>query len=271
MDELKQRIKRHIRRQYVIVVLSGAGAGKTTMTAAIGQAFKACRPDYVIAVDAVPGFGALAGRIDENPPGDYAALLKESDVQGYRDVREYLGQDKSVGLDVLAGDRASDRPRPLTLSMYDGVLNMLRRSHNVIIVDCGDDLEHPVMPAVLRSANMLVLVSGLTADTSVPVGRSINWLKAAGYHRLVSRSMVILNDNRGNGTTESRRVLAERFARAGAIVEGMPYDPFLSKGGIVDINNELKKTTRLRLYEITAKLADYYMPDADRPARPTRG
>lgn len=263
--ELQERMRRHIRKQYVIGVVSGkGGVGKTTMTACIGAVFRECRPDNVVAVDAAPGFGTLAGRIDESPPGDYSAVLNDTDVQGYADIREHLGQN-SLGLDVLAGNRASDQPRPLVASMFSGVLARLRRTHTVIVVDTSDDLEHPVMKAVLDSCDTLVFVSGLTADTSLPVTRAIDLLRSMGYHELVSRSMVVLNDSRDKYDSESRAYLTERFQQSGATVEFMPYDPFLAKGGIIDTQNELKKKTRLRLFEITAALADKYIPDADRP------
>ncbi len=194
--ELQARIRRHIRKQYVIGVVSGkGGVGKTTMTACVGAVFRECRPENVVAIDAAPGFGTLAGRIDESPPGDYAAVLNDTDVQGYADIREHLGQN-SIGLDVLAGNRASDQPRPLVPSMFTGVLSRLRRTHTVIVVDTSDDLEHPVMKAVLDACDTLVFVSGLTADASLPVTRAIDLLRSMGYHELVSRSMVILNDSR---------------------------------------------------------------------------
>jgi MinD-like ATPase involved in chromosome partitioning or flagellar assembly len=206
----------------------------------------------------------LAGRIDEAPPGDYAAVLNDTDVQGYADIREHLGQN-TLGLDVLAGNRASDQPRPLVPSMFTGVLSRLRRTHNVIVVDTSDDLEHPVMKAVFDACDTLVFVSGLTADTSLPVTRSIDLLRAMGYHELVSRSMVILNDSRNKYDHDARAYLTERFGQSGATVEFMPYDPHLAKGGIIDTQHELQKKTRLRLFEITAALADKYVPDADRP------
>ena len=263
--ELRERIRRHIRKQYVIALVSGkGGVGKTTMTACIGGVFRECRPENVVAIDAAPGFGTLAGRIDEAPTGDYAAVLNDTDVQGYADIREHLGQN-SVGLDVLAGNRASDQPRPLVPAMFHGVLSRLRRTHNVIVVDTSDDLEHPIMKAVLDSCNTLVFVSGLTADTSLPVTRSIDLLRSMGYHELVSRSMVILNDSRNGYDKDARHYLTERFVQSGATVEFMPYDPHLAKGGIIDTANELHKKTRLRLFEITAALADKYTPDTDRP------
>ncbi len=263
--ELRERIRRHIRKQYVIGFVSGkGGVGKTTMTASVGAVFRECRPENVVAIDAAPGFGTLAGRIDEAPPGDYSAVLNDTDVQGYADIREHLGQNQ-IGLDVLAGNRASDQPRPLVPAMFSGVLSRLRRTHNVILVDTADDLEHPVMKAVFDACDTLVFVSGLTADTSLPVTRSIDLLRSLGYHELVSRSMVILNDSRNNYDSDARKYLTERFSQSGASVEFMPYDPHLAKGGIIDAQHELQKKTRLRLFEITATLADKYIPDADRP------
>jgi MinD-like ATPase involved in chromosome partitioning or flagellar assembly len=263
--ELRERIRRHIRKQFVIAFVSGkGGVGKTTMTACIGGVFRECRPENVVAIDAAPGFGTLAGRIDEAPPGDYGAVLNDTDVQGYADIREHLGQN-SIGLDVLSGNRASDQPRPLLPGMFAGVLSRLRRTHNVILVDTSDDLEHPVMQAVYGSCDALVFVSGLTADTSLPVTRAIDLLRAMGYHELVSRSMVIINDSRNRYDKDAADYLAERFGQSGATVEFMPYDPHLAKGGIIDTANELQKKTRLRLFEITAALADKYVPDADRP------
>jgi MinD-like ATPase involved in chromosome partitioning or flagellar assembly len=263
--ELKERIRRHIRKQFVIGVVSGkGGVGKTTLTACIGAVFRECRPENVVDVDAAPGFGTLAGRIDEAPPGDYAAVLNDTDVQGYADIREHLGQN-AVGLDVLAGNRASDQPRPLVPSMFAGVLSRLRRTHTVIVVDTSDDLEHPVMKAVLDGCDTLVFVAGLTADASLPVTRSIDLLRSMGHHELVSRSMVILNDSRNRYDADARDYLTERFAQSGATVEFMPYDPHLATGGIIDTRHEVHKKARLRLFEITAAIADKYVPDADRP------
>ena len=76
--------------------------------------------------------------------------------------------------------------------------------------------------------------------------------------------MVILNDSRNNDGTDARAYLTERFSQSGATVEFMPYDPHLAKGGIIDVQNEVKKKARLRLFEITAGLADKYVPDTER-------
>ena len=262
--DLRGRIRRHIRRQYVITVVSGkGGVGVTTMAACIGGVFRECRPENVIAIDAVPGFGTLADRIDENPPGDYTAIINDTDVQGYADIREHLGQN-TVGLDVLAGNRTSDEPRPLVPAMFSGVLSRLRRTHNVMVVDTAPDFEHDVIKPVLENTDALVFVSGITADRSRPVLRAIDYLNSQGYHELVSRSTVIINHTDGAFDKEALAYLTERFTKVGATVEVMPFDPHLAQGGIIDTVNELKKKSRLRLFEITAALADKYVPEAER-------
>lgn len=262
---LRERIRRHIRRQYVIGVVSGkGGVGKTTMAACIGAVFRECRPDHVVAVDAVPGFGTLAGRIDEAAPGDYTAVLDDVDMQSYADIREHLGQN-AVGLDVLAGDRHSDQARPLTPAMFDGVLARLRRTHTVIVADTADDFDHPSMGAVLSACDTVVFVAGLTPDTSSPITRAIDLLRAMGHHDLVSRSVVVLNDSRDARDEEARAYLTERFRQCGADVEFMPFDAHLAKGGIIDTVNELGAASRIRLLEIAAGLADKFSPDTDRP------
>lgn len=265
--ELRGRIRRHIRRQYVITLVSGkGGVGVTAMTASLGGVFRECRPENVIAIDAVPGFGTLADRIDESPPGDYTAVLNDTDVQGYADVREHLGQN-TVGLDVLAGNRTSDQPRPLVASMFTGVLSRLRRTHNVILVDTAPDFEQPVMKAVLENTDTLVLVSGITADESRPVLRAIDYLGSQGYHELVSNSTVIINHHTVAEGKDAVAYLREKFEKTGATVEVMHFDPHLAKGGIVDTVNELKKPTRLRLFEIAAGIADKYVPETERFAQ----
>ncbi|SKO34775.1 Conserved membrane protein of uncharacterised function [Mycobacteroides abscessus subsp. abscessus] len=269
-DKLEARIKRDIRRRYVIAVVAPSGAGATTLTAAIGETFKICRPKNVLAIDADPGFGTLALRVAETARGDIASLLKESDVENHSDMKPSLTVSEETGLEALAGDRNDAPGRVLTPEMFSQVMRLVARTavHEVILVDCGNDLEHPVMGAVLHEADMLVLVSGLTADSAVPVSRAIEWLKNAGYNHLVSRSMVIINDWRGDGNKDNRAKLKERFVRTtgSKAVEDMGFDPYLARGGIIDVKHELDKGTRLRLHEITAKLADLYVPEAGRPA-----
>lgn len=263
MDELVRHIKRTIKDRYVIGVLGTSG--KTTLTAALGQTFNMNRNEPVIAVDAAPGFGLLANRIFEEPPGDIGTLLSDGNVQGYKHVKVHLGVDEESGLEVLAGHRYSYPRRPLTSEMFQGVMGLLSRSgHEVVLVDCGADLEHPVMPAVLHSIDQLVLVSGVTVDQAKVVERSITWLKAANYHNLVARALIILNDNRGAATSDDLKRLRDRFAAGNNKVVQMPFDQHLSRGGIIDVRNQVakgKNSTYVRLHEIAATLADFYIPD----------
>ena len=48
-----------------------------------------------------------------------------------------------------------------------------------------------------------------------------------GYHDLVSRSMVVLNDSRNGYDSDARAYLTERFTQSGATVEFMPLTRIL--------------------------------------------
>lgn len=145
-------------------------------------------------------------------------------------------------------------------------LTVLLRRDLGLLVTIGVPGGEPTK-AVLQSTDTLVFVSGITADRSRPVLRAVDYLRAQGYHELVSRSTVILNHTDSITDKDALAYLTERFTKVGAIVEAMPFDPHLAKGGIIDTVHELNKKSRLRLFEITAGLADKYVPDAERAAQ----
>ena len=147
--------------------------------------------------------------------------------------------------------------------MFTAALARLRRSHTVLVVDTGDDLAHPVTRAVFDICDTLVFVSGLTPDTSLPVSRTIDMMRAMGYHEMVSRSTIILNDRGHKRDSGARDYLTRGYTESGLTVEFMPYDRHLAQGGLIDIRYGLQKKTRLRLFEIAAAIADKYSLELD--------
>lgn len=260
---LRDQIRQRMHKNLLIGVVSGkGGVGKTTMTACIGGIFRECRSDNVVAIDATPGFGTLADRIDPGSPDGYTEIITKSDFRGYTDIREHLGHN-NIGLDVLSGNQTSDQPRPLVPSMLNKALARLRRTHQVVLIDTSDNLEHPVMKAVFNSCDALIFVSGLTGDTALPVARSIDLLRSMDYDDLVARSMVILNNSRNHASPSARRYLTDLFTEAEIRAEYMPYDSHLAKGRNIDTRNELHPQSRLRLFEIAATLADQHVRKAE--------
>ncbi|WP_046320350.1 MinD/ParA family protein [Mycobacterium sp. UM_Kg1] len=261
---LRDQIRHSMPQHLVIGVVSGkGGVGKTTLTACIGGIIRECLSDNVVAIDAAPGFGTLADRIDSSAPDGYTDIISKTAVAGYTDIREHLGQN-NIGLDVLSGNQTSDQPRPLVPSMLNDALDRLCRTHQIVLIDTADNLEHPVMRAVFDSCDALLFVSGLTGDTAMPVARSIDLLRAMDYNDLLSRSMVILNNSRKHATENARHYLIDLFTEAEIHAEYMPYDPHLAKGGIIDTQFALSSQSRLRLFEITAALAQQNVRRADR-------
>lgn len=263
--ELRGQVRQQLRKHFVIGVLSGkGGVGKTTLTASIGGMFREHRPDNVVAIDAAPGFGTLAARIDPAAPDGYPDIINRTEVRGYTDIRGHLGEN-GIGLDVLAGNPTSDQPRPLVSVMLREVLARLERTHQIILIDTADNLEHPVMKSVLDACDALVFVSGLTRDTSLPVARSIDLLHSMDYHELVSRSTVVLNDSRNHYDPRARSYLTDLFTESEIGVGYLPYDPHLAEGGIIDTPGKLRGETRFRLLQITAALTEQHARGGEQP------
>jgi len=80
---------------YKIAVLSlKGGVGKTTTTVGLGSTFAALRGDHVVAVDANPDRGTLAGRIPSQTAATVRDLLNDAEnVHWYSDVRAFTSQE----------------------------------------------------------------------------------------------------------------------------------------------------------------------------------
>ena len=45
----------------------------------------------------------------------------------------------------------------------------------------------------------------------------------------------------------------------------MPFDPYLRPGGVIDVDNELRRGTRRRFEEIAAAIAEHFVTTTDGP------
>jgi len=45
----------------------------------------------------------------------------------------------------------------------------------------------------------------------------------------------------------------------------VPFDPRLRPGGVIDVDNEIARTTRRRLMEIGAAIAEHFVATTDGP------
>jgi len=118
---------------------------------------------------------------------------------------------------------------------------------------------------VLRDLDALLVVSSPWVDAASAAGQTMEWLANRGYTGLLHRTVVVLNDSDGHADKRTRSALSEQFARRGQVVIEVPFDAHLRPGGVIDVDNELHRSTRRRFVEIAAAIAEHFVTTTDGP------
>jgi MinD-like ATPase involved in chromosome partitioning or flagellar assembly len=271
--QLVNRVNQPIRGDYKIAVLSlKGGVGKTTTTVGLGSTFAALRGDHVVAADANPDRGTLAGRIPTQTAATVRDLLDDIDnIHRYSDVRAYTSQAPSR-LEVLASERDPHRAEAFSESDYRAAVSVLEGFYNLILTDCGTGLTHSAMRGVLGAADALVLVSSPALDGAQSADATLTWLDAQGYHHLVERTVVVISVSRPGASTVNVDQLVEYFQARVRAVQLIPFDPHLAEGSEVDLDR-MSAATREAFMELAALVADDFPAAAGRhhgPREPIR-
>jgi MinD-like ATPase involved in chromosome partitioning or flagellar assembly len=113
------------------------------------------------------------------------------------------------------------------------------------------------------------MVASTAPDGAKGAAELMDWAYEAGYHRLLQRTVVVINDVRGDNGKGHRKMvdsLVEKFSRwvSQQRVFVVPFDPHIASAGVIDIN-QLRPATRRRYLEITARVASGFNSSEDRP------
>ncbi|WP_396911768.1 hypothetical protein [Mycolicibacterium sp.] len=260
--ERQAQIAGNIPGNYQVAVLSiKGGVGKTRTTAGIGTVFAMYRNEPVIAIDANPTYGALGRVVDPRATStirEYHADGEEIQKRKYTDTypqsRARTGQNPQ-GLEVLAGNQNVANPLGLTADVFNTTLARTRRFYQLALIDCGANVEHEVMPAVLRAANALVIVGTANFDGAAAAEQTIDWLAARGKHDLLRRSVVVLNDVYDCAEKKFVTAVTHSLEQRVGAVKFVPFDEHLRDGAVLDFD-ALRKPTRLAYTEIAAWVAE---------------
>ncbi|MBY0290948.1 MAG: chromosome partitioning protein [Mycobacteriaceae bacterium] len=265
LAELEAKIRSLLRGRYKIGVLGKGGVGKTTVAAGVGSVFAELRQDdRVVAIDADTAFGKLGLRVDPNAKGSYWELAADQDLRTFADVRSRVGNN-AAGLFVLAGESSTARRRVLDPSIYREATGRLDNHFTLSIIDCGSTMDSPVTREVLRDLDALIVVSSMWVDGASAAAQTMELLANTGHTGLLHRTVVVLNDSDGHADKRTREVLHEQFSQRGQLVVEVPYDGNLRPGGVIDVQNEVDKTTRRRFIEIAAAIAEHFPATSDGP------
>ncbi|MEY8566041.1 MinD/ParA family protein [Corynebacteriaceae bacterium 7-707] len=252
---VQDRILTTLRGDYRIAVLSlKGGVGKTTTTVALGGMFASQRGDRVIAVDANPDLGTLAGRVVDEATPTVRDLLELPDSSRYPQVRSCTSQAASR-LAVIGSDRDPAVSEAFSESDYRRAVEVLQHHYNIILTDCGTGLMHSAMTGVLDLAHMLVLVTSPALDGARSAEATLDWLDHHGHGDLVANAVVVVSGAHPGQAAVDPDILTSHFSARTRAVRGVPFDRHLSEGGVVDMGRLAPATFRA-YRELAATVAE---------------
>jgi MinD-like ATPase involved in chromosome partitioning or flagellar assembly len=228
-------------RRIAVTSVQG-GAGTSTVAALLALVYTARRADAVLAADADPEGGALAGRLGLPGTGTMATLAPRLLAAQGADLRE-LGQllpRTATGLWVLPGG-APGQPR-----LARDVTRVLSRLFAICVTDCGQG-DSQATREVLAEAHAVVVVTSSTPDGLRVTCAALD--RVAGGDRAASLSRVVIALVRSN-TGALRDASAHGMsARYGVPVVTIPHDRHLATAAAITPSQvgtqTLVETTRL--------------------------
>jgi len=174
---------------------------------------------------------------------------------------DYLRHASDGTYDVLAGEenpRFAQRLDPYTVKR---VLDLLRRTHDVICVDTGNNVESPNWQTVLQAADQLVVTTVPREDAAFTADWMLDLLDEAGMDDMVSNAVTLLSCPSPNPTPLIEDLAAHFAARTRAVVV-VPYDPALESGSLIELS-DLQPATRAAWLRAAAVMMDPYARESD--------
>ena len=237
-------IASNIPGNYQIALLSvRGGVGKTATTAGVGTAFAKYRTDQVIAIDANPTYGGLGRLIDPRATASIAEFSRDDKITGYPMARQHTGKN-AQGLEVLPSNQNVSNHFQLTSGVFGATLSRTRRFYQLALVDCGPEIEHDVMNAVIGTADALVIVGTMNYDGAAAAETTINWLAARNKHDLLRRSVLVLNDIYNNAAKPFVEKVNQTLGKRVGSVATIPWDEHVRDAAVLDWEALRKPTAR---------------------------
>jgi MinD-like ATPase involved in chromosome partitioning or flagellar assembly len=167
----------------------------------------------------------------ENMHGD--ALLQELDG--------YLRHASDGSYDVLAGEENPRFAQRLDQSTVRRVMDLLRRTHDVICVDTGNNVESVNWQTVMKAADQLVITTVPREDAAFTADWMLDLLNDTGMEELVANAVTLISCP-SPGPLPLLEDLKKHFATRTRAVAVVPYDPALEVGSSIEYSDLLPGT-----------------------------
>jgi MinD-like ATPase involved in chromosome partitioning or flagellar assembly len=243
-------LKRELGRPRVIAFVNPkGGVHKTTATVLTAAALGSARGGGVIAWDDNELRGTLGlragtarhARTIRHLVNDLARVeASGSDLAEQTD--DYLRHSSDGSFDVLAGDEDPKLARQLDPTTVLRVLDILTRTHDIICIDTGNNVESPNWKTVVSHADQLVVTSVPREDAAFTADWMLDLLLADGYTDLVKNAVTVLSCPTPH-PGELLEDLKGHFKSRTRDVAVVPYDPTLEPGAAIKYSL-LRESTR---------------------------
>jgi MinD-like ATPase involved in chromosome partitioning or flagellar assembly len=154
----------------------------------------------------------------------------------------YLRHSSDGSYDVLAGEESPRFAQRLDQYTVRRVLELLRRTHDVICVDTGNNVESANWQTVLQAADQLVITTVPREDAAFTADWMLDLLYDVGMGDLAANAVTLLSC-----PTPGRSPLLEdfrhHFASRTRAVAVVPYDAALETGSSIEYQ-QLQPETR---------------------------
>ncbi len=164
---------------------------------------------------------------------DLAMIEVTDGYELHERLDDYLRHASDGSYDVLAGEespRFAQRLDPYTVRR---VLDLLRRTHDVVCVDTGNNVESPNWQTVLQAADQLVITSVPREDAAFTADWMLDLLHEWGMSELAEQAVTLLSCPTPN-PSPLLDDLAKHFATRTRAVAVVPYDPALESGSSIE-------------------------------------
>ena len=264
-EQYVETLRRELASPHVLAFANPkGGVHKTTATVLTAASIGSVRGKGVLAWDDNELRGTLGLRAGSARHARTIRHLVRDlvDVEGasgydlHTRLDDYLRHASDGTYDVLAGEenpRFAQRLDPYTVKR---VLDLLRRTHDVICVDTGNNVESPNWQTVLQAADQLVVTTVPREDAAFTADWMLDLLDEAGMEDMVSNAVTLLSCPSPNPTPLIEDLAAHFTARTRAVVV-VPYDPALESGSLIELS-DLQPATRAAWLRAAAVMMDPY-------------
>ncbi|MBM2615284.1 ATPase [Actinoplanes sp. LDG1-06] len=226
------------------------GVHKTTATVLAAATIGSVRGRGVLAWDdnelrGTLGLRAGSARHARTIKHLLADLLQIENLHGdglLQELDGYLRHASDGSYDVLAGEENPRFAQRLDQGTVRRVMDLLRRTHDVICVDTGNNVESVNWQTVMRQADQLVITTVPREDAAFTADWMLDVLDDSGMGDLVSNAVTLISCP-SPGPLPLLNDFAKHFATRTRAVAIVPYDQALEVGSSIEYA-DLQQETR---------------------------